>query len=75
MMVDRGLASAVFQHHSSKGVTEVMEPHAPKSHVIPSPKYYCFPMGQPGQSPLYLLYYSDTIDIVPQRWYTFFGLE
>ena len=29
-------------------VTEIMEPHAPKSYVIPSQKYYDFPMGQPG---------------------------
>lgn len=45
--------------HRGEGMTEGMEPHAPKSYVIPSPKYYCFPMGQPGQSPLYIPYYSD----------------
>ena len=47
-------------------VTEVMEPHVPKSPVNQSPKYYCFPMGQPGQPPLYLSYYSDNSNnIIP----------
>ena len=31
--------------HRGKGMTEIMKPHAPKSYVIPSPKYYCFPFG------------------------------
>lgn len=53
-------------YHCCKGMTEVMEPHTPKSYVMSSPKYYCFPMGQPGQTPLYLLYYSDNSNkIIP----------
>ena len=68
----RSIAVGMSQRHAlsdgsgCEGVTEVMEPHAPKSYVIPSPKYYDFPMGRPGQSPLYLLYYSDNSNkIIP----------
>lgn len=54
---------AVFQRHRGEGMTEVMEPHGPKSHVLPSPKYYCFVMGQPS---LYLPYCSDNSnDTIP----------
>lgn len=56
----------VGNRHGGEGVTEVMEPPGPKSYVISSPKYYCFPMGQPERSPLYLLYYSDySNNIIP----------
>ena len=55
-----------FDDSGCTGMTEVMEPHVPKSPVNQSPKYYCFPMGQPGQPPLYLSYYSDNSNnIIP----------
>ena len=47
-------------------VTEVMEPHGSKAPVTPFPKHYSYPMEQPGQSPLYLLYCSDNSNnIIP----------
>lgn len=53
-------------HHRGEDKTEIMEPDAPKAPATPSPKYYCFPMGKPGQSPLCLLYYSDNSNnIIP----------
>ena len=55
-----------FDGSGCAGMTEIMEPHVPKSPVNQSPKYYCFPMGQPGQPPLYLSYYSDNSNnIIP----------
>lgn len=36
---------AVGNRHRGEGMTEIMEPHTPKSYVMSSPKYYCFPMG------------------------------
>ena len=58
----QGEASAVVAQHAGQGlhihaagdchrgecVTEVMEPRVAKSPVTPSPKYYDFPVGQPG---------------------------
>lgn len=32
----------VLQGHRCEGMTEIMEPRAPKSHVTPSPKHYSF---------------------------------
>ena len=52
-----------FDGSGCAGMTEVMEPNGPKSHVLPSPKYYCFVMGQPS---LYLPYCSDNSnDTIP----------
>ena len=36
------MSDAVFQRHGGEGMTEVVEPHTPKSPVNPSPKYYSF---------------------------------
>lgn len=53
-------------NYGCRGMTEAKEPHTSQSLVTLSPKYYCFPMGQPGRSPLYLLYYSDnSYNIIP----------
>ena len=37
-----------FDSSGCAGMTEVMEPHAPKPHVNPSPKNYCFLWGSQG---------------------------